>query len=603
MSLFACAQQQELAKLKRDLSAAKDSLAILRLMNKVGFLIHMKSADSSFYYGVKANQLAERLHDDRGRADALSNIATGLLLKGLYSQSLNYFSEAYQVYSRVPDTIEMAQMLMNLAINYSFTSDSGRTREFAARALHMASGYRADSALSMLYANYVELAGLGPDSTAIYLGRAGLIARRFKDERATLFILQERAKLLMLQKNNAAARPLIMASILMARKHDWDYHEMEGLGLLGTYYKAVGRPDSALACFLKIYRMAGVNGYVYWKIDVLKSILQVYKQQGNLQKQAATNELLIAALDKENEAGNAFLGDYIRYKQDQEKLAKLNQLEQVNRKKQFWFIACSITGFAATIVLLLGYSRSKKYAGVLQALNERITSQNKVLKDNDEFNSRLLSMLAHDFRAPLGQIISMISLLREDELDTPARMSLYDNVEEDARNILVTFDNILHWVKKQLTGYKLVPEPLDLSEMIGQSAQLFHPAMAAKHITFNNLVDPLLVVNSDREIIQFINRNLIHNAIKYSPENGTITATMKTSAAEIVVCIRNEGRGMTEKQLNALFTFRQKESSDRGAGMALTLSKEFVALLNGNIWAESKPGEGAAFYYTLPSAT
>jgi len=82
--------------------------------------------------------------------------------------------------------------------------------------------------------------------------------------------------------------------------------------------------------------------------------------------------------------------------------------------------------------------------------------------------------------------------------------------------------------------------------------------------------------------------------------NGVISASIKTNRKEVIISVKNEGKGMTEKQLNNLFLFRQHETDDQGAGMALTLSREFIMLLNGKIWAESSIGDGATFYYSLP---
>jgi len=209
-------------------------------------------------------------------------------------------------------------------------------------------------------------------------------------------------------------------------------------------------------------------------------------------------------------------------------------------------------------------------------------------------------MLAHDFRAPLGQTLGIISLLREDELDRDTRIKSYDSIENDLENILVTFDSILQWIKRQLSGYEFIPEELNMYDLMKHSASLFKQTMSTKSLIFNNLLDPEQIVSSDREIIQFINRNLIHNAVKYSPVNGVISASIKTNRKEVIISVKNEGKGMTEKQLNNLFLFRQHETDDQGAGMALTLSREFIMLLNGKIWAESSIGDGATFYYSLP---
>jgi signal transduction histidine kinase len=604
MSLFvftiAGAQQLELKKLKQQLAVTKDSLKVMRLMNQIGFLIHMKSADSSFIYGIKANAIAQQLHDTRGQADALTNIAIGLALKGLYSQSLDYYSRAYHTYAKLPDTAEMAQMLMNSSISYSFINDSIKTKEFSQKAMYTARHLKADSTLCMLYANYVEMNSLSGDSATYYLNKATEMAIRFHYDRALVFVMQQKASLLLDKKDNKAALPLILKSIQIARSNQWDYHQMEGLNVYATYYLAEKQIDSALSCYLQIYNMAEANGFVYWKVDVLKDMLNIYHLKHDLIKQAETNKLLVSALEKENNNSSSFLGDYIKYNDAQENVKRLEMLDNVNHKKQLWFIIATCIGVITFLLLIGFYYRSRKHAFILKKLNRQITRQNEALKINDEFKGKLLSMLAHDFRAPLGEALGIVNLLRDEELDREIILQSCNNIENDIENVLHTFDNILQWIKKQLSGYIFTAEQLNLRELTDQSFSLFQHKIDEKQLVIHNKIDLGFTFKSDREIIQFINRNLINNAIKFSPKHEVITCTVTSTSSEIIISVKNAGKGMNEAELNNLFSFKQNDTTSRDAGMALTICKEFITLLNGRIWAESKPQFGATFYYSIP---
>ena len=210
-------------------------------------------------------------------------------------------------------------------------------------------------------------------------------------------------------------------------------------------------------------------------------------------------------------------------------------------------------------------------------------------------------MLAHDFRAPLGQTMAMISLLKDNEgPDLRTRLKFYDDVEDSIKNVLNTFDNILQWIKKQLTGYQPVISKINLNELIEESRIFFKQSIEKRSLIFNNLLDPQLTAGGDIELLRFINRNLVHNAVKYAPENSVITASVQYKQTEVVVAMKNEGKGMTEKQISDLFKFKEQHSGDQGAGMAMALSSEFIALMNGKIWAESTPGENTTFFYSLP---
>ncbi|MCO5936374.1 HAMP domain-containing histidine kinase [Mucilaginibacter sp. RB4R14] len=605
MPCLCFAQLSEIRQLQQQLKHPKDSLDYLCKLNKIGLLIHLKNADSSFYYGIQGNALADRLNAPKEKAHAMSNIATGLLLKGLYSQSLQYFGKAYNIYQANNNKPEIAQGLMNQAITYSFIGDSAKAIRFATRANNFTHKYlMRDSAASMLMANYVELnSGLAKDSVAWYLSGAEKIAIKFNDQRTLVFIGQIRANRFIDAKQPAMALPIIMRSLAITRANNWDYHEMESLNNLGSYYLAVNKTDSALAAYLEIYKKAKANNYVYWKIDVLKDISKCYKFKNDKANEYATAQLLIVALEQDNTANNSFLGDYIQYNQTQEELKKLGLSEGLNHKKIVWlFVACG-AGSLVILLLILFYWKVTAQAKKLSEQNLTITVQNEALKESDVFKGRLLSMLAHDFRSPLNSTISMVQLLRDHEAMEPEELAgLYRLIETDINEVLLTFDNILQWTHKQLTGYILQPVKVNLKESINEAFSFFHEQANARQITIVNEIDATLAPLTDQEIIRFIDRNLLHNAIKYSPIGGKITALSVVKNKEIIITIKDEGVGLTEKLLKELFTGKISEINDsaQGAGLALNICAEFIQKLGGRIWVGKSAGKGAEFSYAIP---
>ena len=110
--------------------------------------------------------------------------------------------------------------------------------------------------------------------------------------------MQEEAQLSLASGDYSLAHNLIASSLGLANKNHWEYHEMESLKLNGDYYLKINKPDSAINCYYKIYHMAGKDGYVYWKADIFRSMLKIYRQQGDFVRQADINRLLVAALDE-----------------------------------------------------------------------------------------------------------------------------------------------------------------------------------------------------------------------------------------------------------------------------------------------------------------
>ncbi|WP_121811513.1 ATP-binding protein [Mucilaginibacter kameinonensis] len=600
------AQTADISKLRQQMAQTKDSITYLNLFNKLGFMLHMESADSCFYYGIKGNAMATRLHNEPGKADALANIGAALSLKGLYSQGLTYYSQALAIYKKYGNHGEVASMLMNSAITYSFIGDSIKSMQFTKKALNEMLKAPADTMASMLYANYADMNPvLAPDSVAYYLKKATDVANHFKDNRTLLVIDQLYADRLMQQGKHEQALPFIKHSLQIARNKNWEYHELEAYNAYADYYLAKKQVDSAIAEYNIIYKTAMANKFIYWQTEVLKSLLHCYELKNDAASQARINKLLVKSLEQSNINSNAFLGDYIAYNNAQQQVKSLEVVNKNNSVKIWLLIALSVLGFVFIALLSRMNGKVRRHSRMLSVLNEKIAGQNEELKLTDEFKGRLISMLAHDFRAPLASTISMLRLLREDEGDFEKEQltGLYDQIETDIQNILLTFDNILQWIKKQLSGYVFNAQTLSVKELIDDAASMFKLSIDAKKIAFRNEVPDDLNYFSDKEIIQFINRNLIHNAIKFSPAGGVITVKAQVNANELIVSVKDEGRGISENMMKQLFSFnnnQKTDSLDKGAGIALTICKEFINKINGRLWAESKEKKGTTFYYALP---
>jgi len=585
----ACAQNGEITALRKQMAKAKDSLQYVDLLNQVGFLLHMNSPDSTFRCGIRGLQISERLGYRKGMADAYANLAAGLLLKGLYNQALSYYGKSYAAYGTAGDKAGMMQSLMNDAVAFDFIGDSIKREVYARRSINMARAMPTDSVTSMVYVNYTVLNSTLPaDSINYYLQKATSIANHFHDERVILAIDQEEANLLLTKKDYAQALSHINRVLSVAASHHWDYHLLEGLNLLGNYQLALKQTDSAMRTYQRIYKTAIRDNFSFWQTEVLSDLIHCAELKKDVAQQLYYNKLLVTALQKNNDNIDAFIGDYINYTLAQENIRKLETANKNNTGRINWLIGLTIAGLLFTSLLVILYRRSRAFG--------------KALSANDIFKDQLISILAHDFRAPLGSTLNMISLLRDGDMEKEEAAPLFDTLEQDIRNVLLTFDNLLSWIKAQAAGYKYQPQDLSLPALWEENVQFFHESVQTKGLSILMDIPDNLRIRTDKEILQFVNRNLLHNAIKYSPLNGKITISCSMEGNTFLTNITDEGPGMSAKELERLFSFKMDpgHSSNNGAGMAMTICKEFLAKLGGSIRAESTPGKGTRFVYTLP---
>jgi signal transduction histidine kinase len=596
-------QSVELRKLHHGLSKEKDSIKYVDLLNDIGYAMHLQNADSCFKYGVRANEMAARHRYKKGQADALANIAVAFSFKGINNQALAYYSRALQIYKELGNQPKQVQMLMNLSTNYSEAGDTVRQKESINRALFLGSKLVGDSSITMVYANYANSnLHLSADSARYYLDKAQATALKYHDERTWMYVQQIKADKLLSEGHTESALPFILSSIAIAKKHQWYYHELDGMDLIAKYDLKKGNTVKAITMYKQIAEIARENEFVFWKTDVLRSLVKAYKIKGDPAEIIAAQDQLAAALQEEITRNSAFISDYVAYAGTREKVTKLESGNMLKSSQISWLIVMISFTLIIMVIAIVLYHKSRESGRRLKELNSVVRTKNLELMASDEFKGKLISMLAHDFRAPIGSTLSIIGLLKDrEEIPQEQLGKFYQHIEIDLNNVLSAFDNILQWIKKQLSGYVYLPQHILLNNAIEQTCMLLHASLDRKSLIIGNLIDPAVHVTTDPEVLQFVNRNILNNAVKFSPAGGQITITSETVNNEIVVSIADQGGGIREEDLEQIFVFNASRNSvEKGAGIALSICREMIEKIGGRIWAERLTEKGTAFKYALP---
>ena len=250
---------------------------------------------------------------------------------------------------------------------------------------------------------------------------------------------------------------------------------------------------------------------------------------------------------------------------------------------------------------------------VLQDINEkfqrRIEEQKKELLDLNRLKGKLLSIVSHDLRSPLGSLQGMLDLLSIGSL-TPEQMNkITTDLSEKIANTVDTMDNLLRWSMSQMNGLQVNFSLVNLNEIVNQTSRFLEAAVNKKDIMIINDVDKSIKVVADNEMIKIIIRNIISNAIKFSPTHSRITIyTEQIENEEILVHIKDEGIGMDEREIDNLFNPHSHFSkpgtqNEKGSGLGLMLCKELVEKQGGVLLVKSKKGEGSIFSFTFKNVS
>ncbi len=562
-------------------------------------LYHMKNVDSSLYYGMKAKSIASRANYPKGKADADNVIASVLYIRGMYQKSLQLYTDALAAYQALRDTANVSEATMNIANVYLSLGDTTKGLELFRQVIRTG---RRDSIMSLVYANYcMGNSALSDDSVQYYMSKIREIASIYKDHRVLIASKALEFDLLLKEGRRTHALKLLKSTLSEAQQYGLDDQEIFLLGDYTRYYE--NHPDSALHYAWQCYQLAKKKGYVLDLIPILNNVLSYTALSGNKDQIISVQTLLQAEMIEENEKLKKFVGDYIKYNTLQDDNVILSIVNKNNRVKILFLITICVVGIFLLLFIYRLYQNSRKHQRELEQLNLRILEQNKILQANDEFKSKLFSILAHDFRAPLAYTISIANLMKDNPESTKTEMEqFYGTIERQASGMLESFDTILQWIKQQLSGHQHQAEILVLYDLFRESADIVKQQLDVKKIKLSNQIPKHITATSDKEMLQFVNRNLLSNSIKYSPEGSTIVIGCTQDGNSITISVTDEGPGMDEQTLSKLFTISSPfgSSTQHGAGIALSMCKDFIQKLGGRIWAKNAVTKGAVFSYTIP---
>ncbi|MCF8357472.1 MAG: hypothetical protein K9H26_01850 [Prolixibacteraceae bacterium] len=245
----------------------------------------------------------------------------------------------------------------------------------------------------------------------------------------------------------------------------------------------------------------------------------------------------------------------------------------------------------------------------IQFQKEEIERQKHELEMANKTKDKFVSIIGHDLKNPMSSIDQLIELLliQDADIDDKTRKIYLENLKKLSDKTLNLLDDLMVWAQSQANQIKIKKTKLNISEIIDDVVELCNPIARKKNIEIVSTQKKNHYVDADKNTVTTVLRNLITNALKFSFEKGKVFIHVAEDIAEIIIRVEDHGTGMTETTLKKLFKVeniisKEGTKGETGTGLGLILCQEFVHLNGGRIWAESKPGEGSTFVFTLEKA-
>lgn len=254
-------------------------------------------------------------------------------------------------------------------------------------------------------------------------------------------------------------------------------------------------------------------------------------------------------------------------------------------------------GVSITIGILLVLTIVFYYYRRMRRLNAKLHEINGV-------KNQLFSVIGHDLRGPAGSLVQALELLDEGSFSEIEKKEMTTAMLRQSRAFYGTVETLFRWANSQQHGISLQLETFDPTEVINNNLSLLEGQAAHKGVTLAMVNDVPVQLTCDRDHFDFVIRNLVSNAIKFTNADGIVKVNAEVTNGSIVFSVSDNGVGMTSTQLAQLDSNSMSSTfgtaGEKGTGLGLQLSKRMIIANHGKLWLESIAGSGTTVLFSLP---
>lgn len=642
--IFIAQGQHADSLMKKNLLPAKTSSDKVKLLNLLAEESIKKDNQLSLSYSRQALYLSKKNNDQVGVAIALNNMAMayreqgdyeaaathsfqalklsdsiansaqkqraieciGLIMQyqGDYEKALTYFNEALNLANQIGNKANIATSLNNVGSSHIFKKQYNQALDFYTRSLTIRHeiGDSSGIARSLNNIGYVyKNKGLYAKALEYYYHSLDIIEKQPDMQADLAAILDNLGDIYFLTGQYKESLNYYQQSLAQAE-------EGKSLQRMKEAYEGLAEVNFKLKQYEQYYdfnrKYIAIQDSIYSSRNSAR-VTEIQAQYGSEKK-----EKLIQLLRKEKEIANL----------------KRTSQEQAFELRERRIINYSL-GVAMLLVVILSaiyYQRSldrrktnqllAEQNATIIAQNERLHQVNQKLTDSENYllqlnatKDKFFSIIAHDLKSPLNSLIGFLHILsaRVDAFSPEELSKFARDMNKSVGSLMELLDNLLQWARSQTQTIDFEPSTLDLSDVVTSNISLVHASAQNKNLQVISEIEAGQTVFADKNMLSSVLRNLISNAIKFTPSGGQITISSQSLENEVEVKVQDTGIGIGPTGLEKLFRLDTYHTtlgtaSEKGNGLGLILCKEFVERNGGTITVESEQKKGTTFRFTIP---
>ncbi len=605
-----CAQNPEkIDSIKKVLNTAgldpNQRLEALYLLSSVP-----SSPSEKLLFASRLLNLAKELNNFEYKIKANFRIGIAYRYKGeLVKAQETLFKCANEIVGKEQFNSLLADIYSEISTCYTQSGDSENALLYSSKAINMLRGTnrRQVLAINLLNTGYDYYLTHNYDSAEAYYNESESI---FLDIGMTLglaYIVGNRALVYWKRGDTESAKRDLTKTIQMLKPLDDRFGISDYYNQLGNIYLEENQLDKATTYLMKGLELAKSEGLKEQVRDASRLLFLTYEGKGNYEEAVAYQTQYYAYKDSiRNLESTQKLANLRTAFEVGQKQAEVDLLLEQKRSNQIIIITGGIilVIFICLLVLIYLYSKSKS------KLNKQLQEQKNSLLVLNQTKDRFFSIISHDLRGPVNALNGLVTVTRHminDDKNEDRLPEMVGRMEDAIGRLVKLLDNLLNWALQQRGHFPFAPEKLSLALLLEEVIEMFGDMATYKNISIDHQIGDSINLYTDKNATSTILRNLINNAIKFTPEGGNISISAKKdpNGQFALVQIKDNGVGIDEKKLKNLFKLNEKistkgTSGESGLGLGLQLVVEFVEINKGKIDVESQLGKGTTFNILLP---
>ncbi len=615
---FVCrAQQNEIDSLENIVKTTPVDTARVWHLNKLVTALRERDNNKALKYAQEARNLAITLDYQRGLALALENLGWIYYRKGEYSESLELSIEALSISESFGDKSAIARCLNSIAAINMEQKQHGLAIQNFKHAYEISKEINDGTSMARSM-NNIAFCYLGMkqlDSTRFY-GTKGLeISQKYDKPYLVGFALRTLGDVDLADGHYREALVKFNRVISIANTKQNVFLKVSTLHRIGKTYFALNKPEEAIKHLTENVTLSRRYEFRSELERSLKLLSDIYSSQKETAKAFAFQNEYLIVHDSLHEQRSSEQIALMQARFDSEikeariklltKEGELQQKEINSQRLWMYFTIGSLTLMVILAFALLYSNGLKRRAnGVLEIKNKEIEQQALQLKNLNITKDKLFSIISHDLRSPLASLQGLMTLMSMKGVTNEEFAESSRKIRKNLDSVQEDLDNLLVWAQSQLNGLQSNPSPIKIRPIIDEKIHLFSEIAGQKEITITNEIDDSISIVADRNHIGLVIRNLLANAIKFNKPGGSIRFKYKFAGPYAEISVSDSGVGMTKNDLGKLFNAETHFTNpgtqqEKGVGIGLLLTKEFIEKNGGSIWATSEFGKGTTFTFTV----